>query len=250
MIECKNITKHFNEISVLKDISFTISKNQTLGVLGPNGAGKSTTLKIMATLLKPSSGKVLINGVDLVSGFNEIRSLISYLPESPPLYPELKISEYLEFFGRLRRPNLAKAELADEVFDKIKRCRLLEVQSKSCGVLSKGFRQKVGLAAALMGDPKILLLDEPTSGLDPREIVEIRALIKELKKSHTILFSSHILSEVSELCDEVVMFLGGRTVFQSSLAELANKGGLESSFLEALNNKNVDTKLKSEGLNV
>jgi len=200
MIEVIDLTKSFADVEVLKGVSLKIGENKTLGVLGPNGAGKSTTLKILATLLKPTSGKVKIDNIEVADNYDHARSLIAFLPESPPLYPELSVTEYLTLFGNLRADasgGASKIQIAQEVKDNIARCRLTGFEDKLCGVLSKGFRQKVGLAAALMGQPKILLLDEPTSGLDPREIVEIRSLIKNLKKSHTILFSSHILSEVS-----------------------------------------------------
>lgn len=233
MINCKSVNKSFSGTKVLHDITFTISENKTLGVLGPNGAGKSTTLKILSTLLKPDHGKIAIDGLDIITQAELVRTKIAYLPEAPPLYPELTVREYLKLFAKLKGVE-SNSECDLQVEEKISLCRLSGYENKLCGILSKGYRQKVGLASALMGSPKILLLDEPTSGLDPKEIVEIRALVKTLKKNHTILFSSHILSEVSEICDEVVMFMGGRTVLQSSLEELASKGGIEKVFLNVL----------------
>lgn len=230
MIKCCNVIKSVGNVEILSGVSFDAKKDSILGILGPNGAGKSTTLKIIATLLKPTSGQVLVSDYDVLKDQDTVRSLISYLPESLPLYPELTVKEYLTIFGELKNSK----NLSEELELNLNRCRLTQVANKRCSVLSKGFRQKVGLAAALMGSPKILLLDEPTSGLDPREIVEIRALIKSLKGSHTVLFSSHILSEVSEVCDEVVMFVGGKTTLQESIKDLQSKGGLEKAFLRTL----------------
>jgi ABC-2 type transport system ATP-binding protein len=233
VIECQNVKKIINGVEILKGISFRVSEFKTLGVLGPNGAGKSTTLKIIATLLKPSSGTLTISDHDIYTSSDSIRPLIGYLPEFLNLYPELTVSEYLELFAILK--GVKKNNLKFQIESNLEKCRLKDVANKSCGVLSKGFRQKVGLATALIGDSKLLLLDEPTSGLDPREIVEIRALIANLKSTHTILFSSHVLSEVSELCDEVVIFINGKTAVQTSLSKIEMKNNLENTFLNALN---------------
>lgn len=230
MIHCSQLTKTINNTNILKGVSFSLDKGATLGVLGPNGAGKSTTLKILATLLKPTSGELIVDGINVLEQPSLIRKKISYLPETPPLYPELTVKEYVRTFGELKGSN----NLEEELEINLKRCRIKEVENSFCGNLSKGFRQKVALAASLMGKPSILLLDEPTSGLDPKEIVEIRSLIRSLKDSHTILFSSHILSEVSEICDQVVIFVGGRTMRQASLEELEKQGGLENVFLKIL----------------
>lgn len=232
MIECKNITKWVAGKQILKDVSFRADKNKLVGILGPNGAGKTTTMRIISTYLEADSGTVIVGGFDVSRDSDKIRAIIGVLPESPPLYEELKVSSYISFIGSLR--GISKNLLKEETDYVIEKCRLKSVSDFPCGTLSKGFRQKVALAAAIIGSPQILLLDEPTSGLDPKEIIEIRSLICELKENRTILFSSHILSEVSEICDEVVFFSGGRTVLNGNILELTKEKSLEKVFLEAL----------------
>jgi ABC-2 type transport system ATP-binding protein len=232
MINCSNLSKRISESVLLEDVSFSAEKGELVGILGPNGAGKTTTMRILSTYITPSSGTAMLGGYDISKEPEKVRGIIGILPESPPLYDELSVRAYIGFIARLREVN-AK-EIASTVNEVIERCRLTGVSKMSCGSLSKGFRQKVGLAAAMVGDPRVLLLDEPTSGLDPKEITEIRSLIKELKKDRTILFSSHILSEVSELCDKLVFFVRGKTVLEGSLEELTKEESLESVFLHAL----------------
>jgi ABC-2 type transport system ATP-binding protein len=235
MINCSGISKRVSESVLLEDVSFSAEKGELVGILGPNGAGKTTTMRILSTYITPSSGTAMLGGYDIYKEPEKVREIIGILPESPPLYDELSVKAYIEFIARLRKVHLK--EIASTVTEVIERCRLTGVFKKSCGSLSKGFRQKVGLAAAMVGDPRVLLLDEPTSGLDPKEITEIRSLIKELKKDRTILFSSHILSEVSELCDKLVFFVRGKTVLEGSLEELTKEESLESVFLHALREK-------------
>jgi ABC-2 type transport system ATP-binding protein len=232
MIECRDVTKFVAGNALLRGVSFQAEEGQLLGILGPNGAGKTTTMRIISTFLAPTSGQVHVGGYDAGSNSDKIRAIVGVLPESPPLYDELRVTKYISFFGCLR--NLEGKRLVSAVDEVIDRCRLGVVKNAPCGTLSKGFRQKVALAAAIIGEPKILLLDEPTSGLDPREIIEIRALIRELKEGRTILFSSHILSEVSEICDRVVFFARGRTVLEGSVSELTQDKSLETVFLQAL----------------
>lgn len=232
MISCEKVSKNISGTSILEEVSFTAELGELVGILGPNGAGKTTTMRILSTYLAPSSGRVSLGGFDVVKEAEEVRKLIGILPESPPLYDELSVEQYVSFVGRLR--GLSGKELRGDLDSILERCRLIEKRKVACGSLSKGFRQKVGLAAAIIGDPKILLLDEPTSGLDPREITEIRTLIRELKEGRTILFSSHILSEISEMCDRVVMFVRGRTVLEGTLSDLTAETSLEKLFLNAL----------------
>jgi len=232
MISCEKVSKNISGTSILEEVSFTAELGELVGILGPNGAGKTTTMRILSTYLAPSSGRVTLGGFDVVKEAEEVRKLIGILPESPPLYDELNVEQYVSFMGSLR--GLSGSELKQNLESTLERCRLLEKRRVACGALSKGFRQKVGLAAAIIGDPKILLLDEPTSGLDPREVTEIRALIRELKEERTILFSSHILSEISEMCDRLVMFVRGRTVLEGTLSDLTAETSLEKLFLNAL----------------
>ncbi|HMO19012.1 MAG TPA: ABC transporter ATP-binding protein [Oligoflexia bacterium] len=232
MIVCKNLSKIAGEHRILENITFSTGTGDLVGILGPNGAGKTTTMRILSSYIKPSGGFATVGGFDVVKEAAKVRSIIGVLPENPPLYGELTVRQYVTFMGQLR--GLSGKTLGIEVENTISRCRLSERTDSPCGVLSKGLRQKVGLAAALIGDPKVLFLDEPTSGLDPREITEIRALIRELKEGRTILFSSHILSEVRELCDLVVMFVGGRTVLDGKISDLCKEDSLENLFLNAL----------------
>lgn len=232
MIVCQGLNKVIAGSRILEDVTFSSTTGDLVGILGPNGAGKTTTMRILSSYIPPSGGTATVGGFDVVKEAEKVRSIIGVLPESPPLYAELSVAHYIKFIGQLRR--LAGKELSIAVDRTIERCRLSERRDSACGTLSKGLRQKVGLAAAIIGDPKILLLDEPTSGLDPHEITEIRALIRELKEGRTILFSSHILSEVNELCDQVVMFVGGKTVLQGRIADLCQETSLEELFLNAL----------------
>ncbi len=232
MIKCREVKKSVSGNPVLGGVTFSAGNNQLVGILGPNGAGKTTTMRIISTYLSPDSGSVEVGGYNTTKYPDKIHSIIGVLPESPPLYDELRVSKYISFMGSLR--NISGRALSVAVESVIERCRLSAVKDAPCGTLSKGFRQKVALGAAIVGDPKVLLLDEPTSGLDPREIIEIRALIRELKEDRTILFSSHILSEVSEICDKVVFFVRGRTVLEGSVSELTTEKNLEQVFLEAL----------------
>lgn len=232
MIECRDVKKIVSGVSILNGVTFSAEKGQLLGILGPNGAGKTTTMRILSTYIKPTSGSVVVAGFDAIDNPDQIRARIGVLPESPPLYDELKVPHYIRLMGSLR--GLLDQDLETAVEESIAVCRLGSVRNSFCGNLSKGYRQKVGLAAAIIGNPEVLFLDEPTSGLDPLEIIEIRNLIKELKKDRTILFSSHILSEVSEICDKVVFFVRGKTVMEGDVAELTRENSLEAVFLEAL----------------
>jgi ABC-2 type transport system ATP-binding protein len=229
MLQAKHLTKIIGNYDVLNDVSFEIKEGEFVGFLGPNGAGKTSTMRLLTTSLRRSSGDLSIFGLDPNENGDKIRNFIGYLPEKPPLYPQFKVEEQIRFVASLK--GVSKQNLKADVDRLLELCRIQEVGSKFCGSLSKGFRQKVGLACALIGAPKLLILDEPTSGLDPREVVEIRNLIKSFQGKTTIIFSSHILGEVSSLCERIVLFVKGRTVFDAPLKEVEN---LETLFLQSI----------------
>ena len=195
MVEVKNLTKCYGDIKAVDDISFTVDTGEVLGFLGPNGAGKSTTMNIITGYISSTSGTVTVDGSEILENPKETKKKIGYLPEIPPLYPDMTVRKYLEFMFDLKKVKLPKKEHIDEVM------RLVQISDKESRIiknLSKGYRQRVGFAQALLGNPPVLILDEPTVGLDPKQIIEIRKLIRGLGKKHTVIFSSHVLSEVSE----------------------------------------------------
>ncbi len=215
-IEVKNLSKFYGEQAAVNDISFTINKGEIVGFLGPNGAGKSTTMKILTGFIPATSGEVKICGMEVDVDSLETRKKIGYLPENNPLYLDMYVREYLEFVGKIYKvPNL-KARI-DEMIQQVG----LEVeQNKKIGMLSKGYRQRVGLAQAIIHDPEVLILDEPTTGLDPNQLVEIRELIKRIGKSKTVMLSTHIMQEVEAICDRVIIIKSGKIVANSTAAEL------------------------------
>ena len=222
MLEVKHVTKRYGAVQALEDISFTADSGEVVGLLGPNGAGKSTTMNIITGYLSSTSGTVLVDGVDILEHPKAAKSKIGYLPEIPPLYLDMTVRRYLEFIFDLKKVKLPKKEHIDEVMEIIK---IREVERRVIRNLSKGYRQRVGLAAALMGNPPVLILDEPTVGLDPKQIIDIRKLIKSLGKKHTIIFSSHVLSEVSAICDRIVMISNGRIVADAAADKLGEAVG-------------------------
>ena len=207
MITIENLTKYYGKNRAVNDISFTINDNEILGFLGPNGAGKSTTMNMITGYLPMSAGKVVINGVDITQDPVKAKRDIGYLPEIPPVYPDMKVKEYLNFCAGLKRVPLGKKR--DEVKRVMELLKITDVSGKLIRNLSKGYKQRVGFAQALIGNPKFLILDEPTVGLDPNQVIEVRKIIRDLKKDHSVIFSSHILSEVSEVCDRVVIINKG-----------------------------------------
>jgi ABC-2 type transport system ATP-binding protein len=210
MIKVEGLTKRYARTVAVDNISFEVEKGQIVGFLGPNGAGKTTTMRVLTCFLPPTSGKATIAGFDVLENPQEVKKRIGYLPETPPLYPEMEVIEYLTFVGQLKGiPGAEIKRRADEI---IERCSLGEVRAKLIGKLSKGFRQRVGIAQAIIHNPDVLILDEPTSGLDPKQIIEIRALLKALSGDHTIILSTHILPEVSQTCQRVVIISKGRVV--------------------------------------
>jgi ABC-2 type transport system ATP-binding protein len=229
MIEVRNLTKRYGDVVAIRDISFTAVNGQILGFLGPNGAGKTTTMRVITGFMPATSGSVKVAGFDIFDDSYEVRKRIGYLPENPPLYGDMTVTSYLRFVGRIR--GIPKAELPDSVDRVLRTCGLAEVTGRVIGHLSKGFRQRVGLAQALIHNPSVLVLDEPTIGLDPRQIIEIRTLIKDLSGERTVILSTHILPEVSQLCDKVVIINEGRIVVDDTLANLTQQMSLEQVFL-------------------
>ncbi len=221
MIEVRNVSKRFGQTVALDGVSVKVERGEILGFLGPNGAGKSTAMKIITSFLAPDSGSVLVDGMDVGEKPLEVRSRIGYMPESVPLYPEMRVHEYLEFVGRAR--GLHGAKLKSRLDWSVAACHLEPVFKQSILELSKGFRQRTGLAQALIHDPEILILDEPTSGLDPLQIIGIRELIAELGRSKTILFSTHILQEVAPVTDRVVIINQGKIVADGRIGELKRR---------------------------
>jgi len=222
MIEVENLRKFYGSVEALRGISFTVGRGEIVGFLGPNGAGKTTTMKILTGYISATAGSYRIAGFD---GFTEslsVRENIGYLPENAPLYPDMGVVEYLEFVCRIRR--VPKAEWDTRIASIIERCGLQAMAHKDIGALSKGYRQRVGLAQAMIHDPPILILDEPTSGLDPNQIVEIRNLIKELGKDRTIILSTHNLPEVQMTCTRMIIISDGRKVADGTADELQQQG--------------------------
>lgn len=232
MITAVNLAKYYGSVCAVDDLSFSIPKGEILGLLGPNGAGKTTTMRMLTTFLPPSRGTALIAGYDVSLNPEQVRREIGYLPENPPIYPEMKVDEYLTFWAKVR--GLSDREARAAVISVIDKCALGPVSSRICAALSRGYRQRVGIAQALVHNPSVVILDEPTSGLDPAQIVSTRALISSLKQEHTVLLSTHILREVEEVCTSALILAGGRVVVQGSLAELTKEKGLEQFFLEAV----------------
>ncbi len=221
MIVVEHLTKYYGEYPAVRDVSFQVPKGRVVGFLGPNGAGKSTTMRILAGFLTATGGRATIAGHDVFANPIAVRRNIGYMPESCPLYPELRVSEYLRFRAGLKGLGWsARRKRIDYV---IERCWLTDVRRQLIGTLSKGYRQRVGLADALLADPPVLILDEPTAGLDPAQIRETRKLIRELGTQHTMLLSTHILSEVEMTCDSVVIIYQGRVVEDGTLADVRTK---------------------------
>lgn len=221
MITIENLTKYYGKNLAVNNISFTINDNEILGFLGPNGAGKSTTMNMIAGYLPMTKGKVTICGNDISKKPMDAKKCTGYLPEIPPVYPDMKVKEYLKFCAGLKKiPSSKRSEQITYVMDKLK---ITDVSDRLIKNLSKGYKQRVGFAQALLGNPKFLILDEPTVGLDPKQVSEVREIIRELKKEHSVIFSSHILSEVSAICDRVVIINKGEIKAIDTIENLENK---------------------------
>jgi ABC-2 type transport system ATP-binding protein len=218
MIQVEHLTKRYGPVTAIEDVSFQVEKGQIVGFLGPNGAGKSTTMKILSCFMPATEGTARVAGYDVFSQSMEVRRRIGYLPENAPLYSDLPVAAYLNFVAEIK--GVGRSARRAHVADAMERCFVADMRDRMIGKLSKGYRQRVGLAQALLGDPEVLILDEPTIGLDPRQITEIRALIRSLAGQHTVILSTHILPEVSMVCDAVVIINRGRIVAQGTQSEL------------------------------
>lgn len=229
MISVSQLTKEYGQTLAVDHISFDVPKGQVVGFLGPNGAGKSTTLRMLTCYLPPTSGGATVNGFDIFHQSEQVRQHLGYLPESVPLYTEMRVEEYLDFRGRLRKmPRADRRKRLDYVLG---RCWLTNVRRRVIGHLSKGYRQRVGLADALLHNPAVLIMDEPTVGLDPTQIRETRKLIKDLGGDHTVILSTHILPEVEAVCDRAIVIAGGKIVAQGTPDELRSSRRLQARVL-------------------
>ena len=227
MIQVQDLRRTFSGTAALDGVSFSVDRGEVVGLLGPNGAGKTTCMRIICCFIPPTSGSVSVDGLDVTQHSLEVRRRLGYLPEGVPLYPELRVSEHLRFRARLR--GLSRREQKATVERVVETCGLADVSRRIVGQLSRGYRQRLGLADALLGDPPLLVLDEPTVGLDPNQIREVRELVRHLGRERTVLLSSHILSEVEAVCHRVVIMHRGSLVAQGPVAELHDKaGGLEA----------------------
>ncbi len=218
MIEVENLTKRYGPTLAVSDVSFQVQKGEILGFLGPNGAGKTTTMRIITGFLSPSAGRVRVAGFDVAEAPLDAKKRVGYLPESPPVYTDMTVDEYLAFVGRIK--GLARGDLKKRIGEVSEKCSITDVQHRQIGKLSKGYRQRVGLAQALIHNPDVLILDEPTAGLDPKQIIETRELIKGLAGQHTVILSTHILPEVSRTCQRVVVINKGSVVAMGAPEEL------------------------------
>src|ERR1700680_1938581 len=231
MIKVEGLSKRYARTLAVDNISFEVQKGQIVGFLGPNGAGKTTTMRILTCFLPPSAGTANVAGFDVLEQPMEVKKRIGYLPETPPLYPEMEVREYLTFVGKLK--GMSGASLALRVDEVAERCAIADVKNKLLGKLSKGYRQRVGLAQAIIHNPDVLILDEPTAGLDPKQINDTRELIRSLKGDHTIILSTHILPEVEQTCQQVIIINKGKLVATDSVHNLQNRArGAESVLVE------------------
>ena len=244
MIEVSHLTKKYGGHLAVDDVSFTVEDGQIYGLLGPNGAGKSTIMNILTGDLSATSGQVTVAGHSLPEEADEAKACVGYLPEQPPLYPEMTVGEYLNFVAELKK--VPRAQRKEQVLRAARRTGLEKVLPRLIRSLSKGYKQRVGIAQALLGSPKIIILDEPTVGLDPAQVIEMRKLIRELGKAHTVILSSHILSEVQAVCQQVLIISKGKLAASGTLQELTADGrSLEEVFL-ALTGAQTDPEEEEE----
>jgi ABC-2 type transport system ATP-binding protein len=221
MIEVESLTKRYGRATAVDGVSFRVERGEVLGFLGPNGAGKTTTMRILTCYLPPTDGTARVAGYDVFAQPLEVKKRVGYLPETPPLYPDMSVQDYLDFCARIK--GVARSEQRARVAEAIERCRVGDVRGKLIAKLSKGYRQRVGLAQAILHNPDVLILDEPTAGLDPKQIIETRELIRSLAGSHTIVLSTHILPEVSMTCGRVVIINAGRVVAEDTPENLTRR---------------------------
>jgi len=239
MIEVKKLTKYYGDLCALDGIDFKIRKGEVLGLLGPNGAGKTTCMRILTCYLSPSAGGITVKDMNVTDQPRAIKQIMGYLPENAPLYPEMLVFDYLNYVADSR--GLAKEKKNARIDHLAKICGIREVMHQAIGELSKGYKQRVGLAQAMMGDPEILVLDEPTSGLDPNQIAEIREIIREIGREKTVILSTHILSEAEATCDRVVIIHQGRIVADGNIAELRENAGRDTRIEISLANADLQT---------
>ena len=233
MIEVQHLTKRYGRVTAVDDLNFRVERGEILGFLGPNGAGKTTTMRILTGYMPATEGKAVVAGFDVFDQPLEAKRRTGYLPETPPLYPEMTVREYLQFVARIKTKGMSSSERKNRVEESMRRTRVDDMAKRHCGKLSKGYRQRVGLAQAILHNPEVLILDEPTAGLDPKQIIETRQLIKELAGTHTIILSTHILPEVSQTCDRVVIINKGRVVAIDTPSNLtARLRGSETMYLQ------------------
>lgn len=249
MIEVKNVTKKYGSFTAVDNISFNIEEGEIIGLLGPNGAGKSTTMNMMTGFIEPTEGEIVINGYDILKKPKKAKQQVGYMPEGVPLYYDLTVKEFVNYMADLKMvPKKSKKENVQKVLEQT---NLVEVQNKLIRNLSRGYKQRVSMAGALVGNPKILILDEPTVGLDPKQITEIRNLIKSLGKEHTIILSSHILSEVSQICEKVIIINKGKIIAIDTPEKLEDKvkeGNLVTVTVEDKENKIEEVTKKIKGI--
>ena len=247
MIQVKNVTKKYGSFSAVKNLNFEIKHGEVIGLLGPNGAGKSTTMNMLTGFIEPTEGTILINGNDIVKKSREAKKNIGYMPENVPLYLDLTVKEFVKYMAELKL--VSRKEKNKQVEEIIKETGLEDVKNKLIRNLSRGYKQRVSMAGALVGNPEILLLDEPTVGLDPKQIIEIRELIKKLGKEHTVIISSHILSEISQICEKVIIINKGEIVAidtPSNLENMVNENNSIIITVEDPEDKMVNLKEKIE----
>jgi ABC-2 type transport system ATP-binding protein len=238
MIEVQNLTKRYGPFTAVDDVSFRAERGEILGFLGPNGAGKTTTMRVLTGYMPPTDGKAIVAGYDVLEQPIDAKRRTGYLPETPPLYPDMTVADYLAFCARIK--GVPRAERAARVATAMERTRIADMAKRYCGKLSKGYRQRVGLAQALLHNPDVLILDEPTAGLDPKQIIETRRLIKELGGDHTVILSTHILPEVSQTCHRVVIINKGRVVAVDTPDNLTARLGRSSTIYVQVDTMGAD----------
>lgn len=248
MIEAISLEKTYGLFQALKNLSFKVEKGQIVGFLGPNGAGKTTTMKILTGFYPPSSGEAIIDSYSVTKQPEEVKKRIGYLPETPPLYPEMTVESFLKFILELKK--VPKALRKDRLGWALEKCGLKDRRKSVISTLSKGFRQRVGLAQAVIHQPAIIILDEPTVGLDPLQIIEIRDLIQSFRGDHTVLLSTHILSEVTATCERAIIINAGHIVHEQALKDLSEKKSLEEVFLEVISKDSFESNSSGQNLSV
>lgn len=246
MIRVERLYKSFGSVHALKNVSFSVKKGEVVGLLGPNGAGKTTTMRIITGFLKADKGAVYVDDVPVTENTLKVKSKIGYLPENAPLYPEMEVTEFLEYIAAIR--GISPAERRARIREMINVAGLKDVVGRSIGKLSRGYRQRVGLAQALIHHPPILILDEPTAGLDPNQIIEIRGLIKKIGEKRTVILSTHIMQEVEATCDRALIISGGELVGDGTLADLAAKGSGMVKYRAVIKAKRCEIEAGAEGL--